>query len=368
MKNYKILVVDDQKDNLISIVDMIEEKDDSFEVFQANSGEIACKIAEKYLPDLIIMDWEMPIMSGIETTRKIKSKELTKDIPIIICTGIMTSPAHLETAFDAGAVDFIRKPIDKIELHSRMQSMLLLSDSFKEVKSLNNYKNKLLSLIAHDLKNPIYTIKLLLDVILQENLTENRKQEILESVSTSAGQTYSLLENLLSWANAQRNKVNYDPETFFISEIVEENICLVKLNAESKSITINSTIEQNVSVYADKNMVSTVIRNLISNALKFTLNSGEINISANVKKENIHISIQDSGVGISKKNLKKILNDKTQLTTVGTMKEIGSGIGLQLCRDFVEKNNGEISVESEEGVGSTFSFSIPKEKKPDESL
>ncbi len=358
MNGYKILVVDDQKDNLVTIVDMIEERKDIGEVFHANNGELALMIAEKHQPDLIIMDWEMPEMSGIETTKKLKSNDKTKDIPVIICTGIMTSSNHLETAFEAGAVDFIRKPIDKIELHSRMQSMLLLSESYKNIKALNNSKNTLLSIIAHDLKNPIYTVKLLLDLTLKKDMTEEKRNKILTSVSSSVGSTFSLLENLLSWANSQRNMVAFDPCLFSLKELIDDNIKLLGLNAESKSILLHSEVNKSINVFADRNMTSTIIRNLISNAIKFNEKDGAVVISANEKDNLVEISISDTGCGISQKNIDKILNSNMVQSTIGTYNEIGSGIGLQLCKEFVQKNGDQLKIKSIEGKGSIFSFTL----------
>ena len=360
MNNYKILVVDDQKDNLVIIVDMIEERNDIAEVFQANNGEMAIMIAEKHQPDLIIMDWEMPEMSGIETTKKLKENDKTKDIPVIICTGRMTSSNHLETAFEAGAVDFIRKPIDKIELQSRMQSMLLLSESYKNIKALNNSKNTLLAIIAHDLKNPIYTAKLLLDLSLKKDMDEQKRNKILTSISSSIGSTFSLLENLLSWANSQRNKVAFNPSIIGLKEVIDDNIKLMGLNAENKSIILGSDVNDSISVYADRNMLSTIIRNLISNAIKFNNKNGQVIISANEQNNMVEISISDTGCGISQNNIDRILNSNALKTTLGTYNEIGSGIGLQLCKEFIQKNGGQLKIESIEEKGSVFSFSLAK--------
>jgi len=359
MKNYKILVVDDQKDNLITIVGMIEEKKQAWNIYQANNGELAINIAEKIIPDLIIMDWEMPQMSGIEATRKLKQNELTKDIPIIICTGIMTSSEHLETAFEAGAVDFIRKPIDMIELHSRIQSMLMLSESYNQIKSLDNAKNKLLSIIAHDLKNPIYTIKLLLDFILQKDLDQDKRQEILKGVSSSAGSAFSLLENLLAWTNSQRNQIKFLPETFKLMDVVEDIYKLLSLNAESKSIILESAVDPNLSVYADKNMISTILRNLVANAIKFNKKDTHIKIVAVLENENVIISVIDNGVGISKENLERIMNNEETYTSVSFNNEIGSGLGLQVCKEFLKKHNSKLEIKSAENNGSEFKFRLP---------
>jgi two-component system, sensor histidine kinase and response regulator len=256
-------------------------------------------------------------------------------------------------------VDFIRKPIDMIELHSRMQSMLLLSESYKNIASLNSSKNTLLSIIAHDLKNPIYMVRLLLDVILHKDMDDQKQKEMLKAVHSSLGSTFNLLENLLLCANSQRNKITFAPEIFFIKDLVDENIKLLQLNAESKSISLISDISSKVQAYADKNMISTVIRNLISNAIKFCQKGGRVSIDAKETTGMIEISVRDNGVRMSAENLSKIFDQKIQHTTYGTLNEKGSGIGLQLCQEFIIKNGGQFKVESKENEGSTFAFFLP---------
>lgn len=362
MAKYKILVVDDQKDNLITIVGLIEEAKEPWEVYQANSGELAILIAKKQQPDLIIMDWEMPVMSGIEATKILRKDEETKDIPVIICTGIMTSSKHLEIAFEAGAVDFIRKPIDLIELHSRMQSMLLLSDSYKNIKKLNVTKNKLFSIIAHDLKSPIYTMKLLLDMVLHKQLPEEKKGEILKGVNLTAGSTFSLLENLLSWANSKLNKIAFYPVVFPFKGLINEIYGLLRLNAENKQIELNLDFNSEIEIYGDRNMISTVIRNLLSNAIKFNYENTKISCSAIDKGDFIELVVQDNGVGISTENIDKIQSNNNFYSTFGTKKETGSGIGIEICKEFIEKHNSKLKIESKLGEGSMFSFVLKKNK------
>jgi len=134
MDERKILIIDDQPINIEQIVNFLEETNESYRLYQAIDGEMGCEVAEKVIPDLIITDWEMPVMSGIEAVRRIKSNKATKDIPIIMSSGVMTSSENLRTALEAGAVDYIRKPIDKIELIARVRSILLLADSYAQIR------------------------------------------------------------------------------------------------------------------------------------------------------------------------------------------------------------------------------------------
>jgi two-component system, sensor histidine kinase and response regulator len=358
---YTILVVDDQRDNLMRIVEMIEDKYKDCEIFHALDGATALKISEHEIPDLIILDWEMPGLNGIETTRKLKENPETKDIPVIICTGKMTSSKHLETALNAGAVDYIRKPIDKVELLSRIRSMLLLSESYKDIKNLSQNKDRLLSIIAHDLKNPIYTVKLLMDLLTHQELTKEKRNEILKGVSNSVASAYTLLENLLAWANSQRNSIICLPEKLNLFDIVNENLNLLQLDAERKAISISCHMSSKITVFADRNMLSTIVRNLLSNAIKYTPKEGKVDISAIETDAKVFTSVRDTGIGMKKTDIESILNGKTQFIKPGTNHNIGSGLGIQLCKEFLKISKGTLTIESIENKGTTVTFSLPKE-------
>jgi len=366
MKTYTILVVDDKPDNLKTIVEYLKKSEVQFTILKAPDGKIACKLAEKKLPDLIITDWEMPVMNGIETIEHLKRLEKTKDIPVIMATGVMTSPKNLKTALEAGAIDYIRKPIDEIELTARVNSVLKLSDSLKEIKSLNAIKAKFFAIIAHDLKSP-FSAMLGFSKILIENFDNydiSKQKEYLSYIYQSVQRIFKLLENLLLWSLAQKGVISFKPGRQKLSNLSVEAIELLDQLAENKSITLNNEIPEDIVVKADKNMLSTIIRNLISNAIKFTRKGGVITLNAcSVSDENeqpnIKVTVKDTGVGISPKRQSKLFKISENHTTKGTDKEKGTGIGLILCREFVEIHGGKIWVESEVGKGSSFHFTIP---------
>lgn len=174
MSQYTILVADDEKMNLQTILLYLKESGKNYKILSANNGEVACKVAESKLPDLVVIDWQMPVMSGIEAIRKLKSQDETKDIPIIMATGAMTSPENLQTALDAGAIDYIRKPIDKIELIARVQSALALSDSYKKIKEQNQQiKEK-----NHDITSSIvYARRIQYSILPDKSLLDSAVKE-----------------------------------------------------------------------------------------------------------------------------------------------------------------------------------------------
>lgn len=362
MKHYSILVVDDRPDNLKIIVDYLKESELSLTILKAPNGKIACRIAEKKLPDLIITDWEMPEMNGIETIKYLKSRESTKDIPVIVATGAMTLTENLKTAMEAGAVDYIRKPIDKTELTARVNSMLKLAESFKEIKLLNATKDKFFSIIAHDLSAPLGSFLGLTELLYKKYNTfnEERRKNAIKILHESSKTIFNLLENLLTWSASQRNKITYKPERFSINQIISENISLLENYANEKEISIITDCKKEIHVFADKNMILTVLRNLISNAVKFTPKKGKITIvSRQIDEKTVQICVTDTGIGISKENILKLFSIEQVFTTKGTEKETGTGLGLILCKEFVEKNKGKISVETELGKGTNFYVELP---------
>ncbi|MEZ5083711.1 MAG: tetratricopeptide repeat-containing sensor histidine kinase [Bacteroidales bacterium] len=230
-----------------------------------------------------------------------------------------------------------------------------------ELKDANQTKDKFFSIVAHDLKSPFNSLLVLTKLLLDDYGTfshEERKQ-FISQIKSSAENTYSLLENLLQWASTQSGKTVIVKEKINLFKMSEESVSLLAPIAKNKKISLQSIIESDIHGFADKNMISTVMLNLLSNAVKFTQQKGEIKISACEKNNHIEVLISDSGVGISKKNIDKLFKPGEKFQTVGTDREKGTGLGLILCKEFVEKNDGEIWVESEEGKGSKFYFSLP---------
>lgn len=362
MQNPKILIVDDEIVHLDAIIDIIEEEEWNYEVFSALNGKTALDIAKKEMPDLIITDWEMPEMSGIELIKQLKNDTHTADIPVIMCTGIMTTSKNLETALNIGAVDYVRKPVDKIELIARIKANLHLAEKYREVKKLNQMKDKIFSVISHDLRGPVGTIKSFADLLVESDFKEDKKEfvDCIKIIGKQSSSIFNTLENLLSWALSQRNNVSFNPQKQPINKSIEDNIQLLDEMAAKKQIEITNLVNENHSANFDLNLISTVVRNLLTNAIKFTPIHGKITIDAKEEEAYHSVSITDTGVGISVEQIDRIFDKTSYETTIGTELEKGSGIGIKLCQEFIEMHKGNIGVKSELGKGSEFYFSIPK--------
>lgn len=357
-----ILIVDDQPENLQAITDIFVKSQLPYDVMQAPSAEIAIEIINKILPDLIITDWEMPGMDGIEFIKQLKQNSATTDIPVIMCTGVMTSSENLNTALDAGAIDYIRKPIDEIELIARTKANLHLANSYSKIKKLNESNNRIFSIIAHDLKSPVGSINSFLELIITKESDYNKEElfDYIKLIKKRSAAAYNILENLLVWAESQQNIISFNPQKQKINMAIKPNIDLLESMAAKKNIKILNRINEDLIVFFDLSSISTVIRNLLANAIKFTKEQGTVTIEAKQTKSEISVFISDTGVGINPERIETLFDDTTFESSFGTDNEKGSGLGLKLCKYFVEQHNGKIWVKSEDGKGSNFIFSIPK--------
>lgn len=233
----------------------------------------------------------------------------------------------------------------------------------KELEESNQTKDKFFSIISHDLKSPFNTVLGFSDILLEnhKNYDDEKREEIIRYVNTSANSAFKLLENLLTWSQSQSNVIKYMPEKLNLKLLLCETMVNLQELANQKNIQISDTIPENESIIADENMITTVLRNLISNAIKFTNNGGNIVVSSNKQASSnlLEISIEDTGVGIPKDKICDLFRIDTNISTPGTEEETGTGLGLILCKEFVEKNNGEIWVESAVDKGSKFIFALP---------
>jgi len=229
---------------------------------------------------------------------------------------------------------------------------------------LNATKDKFFSIIAHDLKNPFNAL-LGFSELLERNYDTYSKTEIKEYINViyeSSQSLFKLLDNLLQWSRTQTGSITYNPEQFELLPVIKQEVTYLQLNADKKKISIKILVNKSVKAYADKNIISSVIRNLVNNAIKFTNTNGRIEIWAQELTDEIEVSITDSGIGIDNVDLDKIFQLNSSISNKGTANEEGTGLGLLLCKEFIEMNNGRIWATSIKGKGSTFYFTLPKHK------
>lgn len=239
----------------------------------------------------------------------------------------------------------------------------LLEKRELELKENNETKTKLFSIIGHDLRGPIGALQGLLNMFSDGEITKKEFMEFLPKLRGDVDHIYFTLNNLLSWGHSQLNGSVTKPEVTAVEAIVEENINLLSEQAHNKSIRIVNELPENTQTWADANQIDIVIRNLMSNALKFTPENGMIKISGEEYSDHWQFSVRDTGVGMDQATLDKLFDKSSNVTTYGTNNEKGTGLGLSLCKEMVEKNNGKIWAESTLRIGSTFHFTLPKIKQ-----
>jgi len=236
-----------------------------------------------------------------------------------------------------------------------------LDEQKRKLEELNATKDKFFTIIAHDLKNPFNTVIGLTELLKErfDTYETSKVKEFIDQIFIFSNNIYHLLEDLLEWAKVQTGKLKVNREKTDIFELVNETYNLYREKARNKNIKLISTVDIGTYAFIDKYMVNTVIRNLVSNAIKFTYNGGEVCINTYTKGDFIHVSVKDNGVGIAKNDLENVFSIGSNYSTPGTDQESGTGLGLIICKEFIEKNGGVIQVQSEINKGAEFVFSLP---------
>jgi signal transduction histidine kinase/ligand-binding sensor domain-containing protein len=251
----------------------------------------------------------------------------------------------------------------ELMVHERTEELELSREKLRES---NQAKDNFFSIIAHDLRSPFNVMLGMLDLLIADwnSYSESEKQSMVKKVMNASLRTIDLLDNLLTWAREQRGLLPFSPEKFEICELLQDNISLVEAGARAKDIDIRMTANATFQVFADRPMVNTIVRNLLSNAVKFTFPGGQIGVEV-IRNEagEIQVSVKDNGFGMSPETVGNLFRIEKRSVRKGTANETGTGLGLILCRDFVERNKGRLWVESEEGEGSVFYFILPEFKE-----
>src|ERR1035437_233142 len=258
-------------------------------------------------------------------------------------------------------IDITERKQTEGKLKNILNELTIAHKELEQLVQLNNDKNLFISILAHDLRSPLGVLLGLSD-LLTENIRQfniDKIEKLVNEINQSAQNTFTLLQDLLKWSRVQSGKVPFEPQNLSFTDICKDIIKILNPNAVAKNITINYSGAEEINVFADADMLKAVLRNLVSNAIKFTNNGGAININTDVNSGNVTISVSDNGIGIEPESLTKLFDISKIHTTTGTAKEKGTGLGLLLCKEFVEKHGGKIWVESECGKGSIFYFNIP---------
>lgn len=255
--------------------------------------------------------------------------------------------------------DQLKEYVEKLAVLNRK-----LVKSETELKKINASKDKFFSIIAHDLRAPFTSLLGLTDFLTFDidNLSKEEVKVFAQKINISSKGIFELVENLLEWARIQTESLEYNPHSFDLADVAETIINTMVGVSVKKNINLVNNVSKNTTIFADKNTINSVLQNLITNALKFTKSLGEVRVEATLNDQFYLVSVKDNGIGMSEDVLEKLFKIDEHHTTFGTANEKGTGLGLILCKELIEMNGGKIWVESELDKGSTFYFTIPKEK------
>ncbi len=378
---HTILVVDDEEKNRIAISAVLRHAPKPYTVLTAPNGLVGSQIAAEEKPDLIIMDWMMPEMSGLEALMLLKASEETHDIPIIMLTGFGSSK-HVEAALNAGAADYLRIPVDKTELLARVRSAIALAESYSQIKeqserleaqnhkllALNDEKNEFLGIAAHDLKNPLNNISDLARIIETEieNVPKSEIQDFARLIRQSAGKMFELVRNLLDVNAIEEGGIKPTCTQFDIRETANRVVESYTQRAMLKNILLHYSFpDAPLIAFADERLVEQVVENLVSNAVKYSPPSKSIAVrvvAEGVTNEgDFHrIEVQDEGPGISAEDMPKLFGKFSRLSAQPTGGEHSTGLGLSIAKSLAEAMNGNLWCESVLGSGARFILHLPK--------
>ncbi len=365
--DYTILIVDDVDANVLLLKLLISKA--GYKTMTAFNGRDALDAVEKQRPDLILLDIMMPIMDGHEVARKLKEKPEYADIPIIFLSAL-NSTEDIIQGFRFGAADYVSKPFNKDELLTRINHQISLIEAKRiitwqteELRRTILGRDKLYSVIAHDLRAPIASIRMVMEVLISEVKKESIGDDMFELLTMAnrlTDDSFSLLDNLLKWTKSQTGRLN---------TVFQDNVDLMNMItgvvevqrgvASLKNVRLNLIGSTNRTARIDIGMAKTSLRNLISNAIKFSYENSEVDVGIEEQEDKVLIYVRDRGTGISEDNQEKLFKPDSHFTSFGTDNEEGSGLGLLLCNEFVIRNGGTLKFISKEGDGSTFTFDIP---------
>jgi signal transduction histidine kinase len=395
----KILLIDDNDNNLLSMEVALEREDYVF--FKANSGREALRILLREDEfSLILLDVRMPVMDGYETAQLISQRDKLKDIPIIFITAHDYEETAVFKGYQAGAVDFVRKPFNAEMLRSKVavfaelykKNRLLRQQEEKlqatnndlkrlnleleqrvldrtielenlnhQLKAINLSKDKFLSVLSHDLRNP-FTALLIASAKLKddpESLSMAQIKQLSNIVHRTSNRMLIQLNEVIDWAKKQGEKASFNPERIRLTTGIEESLELLKPNASQKGIKLENKTPKEIFVKADSLMLRSIVQNLVTNAIKYTPQGGSVVINAEETDCMACVLVEDSGVGMTTEMQNKLFMYNDNTSASGTDDEPGSGLGLLLVNDFVAQHGGTIDVESALGKGTTFRFTVP---------
>jgi len=365
-----ILAVDDNQMNLLVMRSMFKYQE--YKLYYADCGQLAIEMARQIRPDMILLDVVMPDISGFEVCRILKEEEAFREVPVLFITAAEEIEFIIK-GFEAGGVDYITKPFRIEEIMLRIKTHFQykrtrdqLFETTLTLLKLNKVKDRLFNILGHDLHNPIGNIKMVLEFMSKGIIDPNKGDQYKKTVNEllrSTDEVFSLLENLKAWTTSESGNLVNIPENLKLKEAIVSIVNLYQAGLNSKNIDLIIDIDANHVVFADNSMFKTIIRNLFSNALKYTPERGTITFKSWIKDQMVNICVSDTGKGMTQFQIDQVLDANTYYSGDRSYAVGGSGLGLKLCKEFISKSEGEIWIDSNPGEGTQVIFTLPVKKE-----
>jgi len=357
-ENSIILIVDDNTKNLQVTGKVL--KDEGYKICLAQSGAAALKLMNEQEPNIVLLDIMMPEMDGYDVCRAIRKNSQWNDIPVIFLTA-RNQTDDIVKGFSSGGFDYISKPFNREEMLARVRNALNIQASNRKVLEMSKTQDTMYSIIAHDLRSPFSGISQIVDFIASNSIPHDSEEffHIFNQLQQRTHEASNLLDNLLFWTKMQREQITIFKEKINLNFLINETITLLQGPANIKNIAVHNYIEEKLIVECDMMTTSVVFRNILSNALKFTPNDGNIILYNSTSDTGITISIEDSGVGMPENLIDEIMSNDIHHSSAGTNNEQGSGLGLLLVKKFILKNEGLLHIRNNPSRGVTVSVFFP---------
>ncbi|MFW5801786.1 MAG: response regulator [Spirochaeta sp.] len=360
LKESTILLVDDNRQNLSLLYRILSAQ--GFRVLIAQDAISAKSIIHEEQPDLILLDVMLPDQSGFDVCNELKQDPRTADIRVLFVSAL-SEVEDILGGFQAGGVDYITKPFHIDEVLARITTHLTLVHQRKMLEQVNHTKDRLLSIIAHDIRGPIGGF-IGASQVIEQGVKNGDMESLLEignAIKRSAESTHEMLDDLLAWVRAQENSYKPKPETVQLEEIVDRVIGVFSNALQQKSLEVKKEAVKDAQITADLQMLETILRNLVSNAIKFCNTGDTITVQYSADTVNHYICICDTGIGMDQEQQQKIFRADAGNRRRGTFGESSSGYGILLVKDYIEAHQGRIEVHGSPNEGSCFTICLPKQ-------
>ena len=353
----KILIVDDEPANIFFLEGILTEE--NFQVEIANDGYECLEKLNAFIPDVILLDIMMPKLNGLDVLRKITFSDYLKHIPVIMVSA-KTDSEDVETALSLGALEYIKKPIDEVELLARVKAALRIKFQEDKLREMIKSKDDFIRIVSHDVRNPFHAIlgfteTLITDPELKDKLTDKNK-EFLNYILETTSFVVDYFNKLLDWANFGQKKLELKKVDTQLSKLINSSITIYQKKTSEKNIKFNFNSDNKIFINVDETYFLQAINNIISNTIKYTPEGGEINIWVITNSDKTTIIISDSGIGISNISPEEFFSKTYNVSRKG---EKGAGTGMSICKKIIDAHDFNITFESAPNQGTSFIITIP---------